>query len=104
MYAEDCRFDYGSVGFGQVKNAIIFRRCSFRETVLSGDLSNVVFDDCDLEMTEFEATRANGCDLTESRLIDARGLLTLRGARIYAEQAASVAKQIATEAGLTVID
>lgn len=103
VYAEDCRFDYATLRFEQVKNAVVFRRCSFKETVLAGDLSNVVFDDCELAETEFEATRAVGCDLTESRLIGVRGLLTLRGARIDADQASSLASQIASEAGLTVV-
>lgn len=103
VYAEDCRFDYATLRFDQVKNAVVFRRCSFRETVLAGDLSNVVFDDCELAETEFEATRAVGCDLTESRLIGVRGLLTLRGAKIGADQASSLASQIALEAGLTIV-
>jgi uncharacterized protein YjbI with pentapeptide repeats len=103
VYAEDCRFDYATLRFDQVKNAVVFRRCSFRETVLAGDLSNVVFDDCELTETEFEATRAVGCDLTESRLIGVRGLLTLRGARLSADQASSLASQIASEAGLTIV-
>lgn len=103
VYAEDCRFDYATLRFDQVKNAVVFRRCSFRETVLAGDLSNVVFDDCELVETEFEATRAGGCDLTESRLTGVRGLLTLRGARIGADQASSLAGQIVSEAGLTVV-
>jgi uncharacterized protein YjbI with pentapeptide repeats len=103
VYAEDCRFDFGTLRFEHVKNAVVFRRCSFREAVFAGDLSNVVFDDCELIETEFEATRAVGCDLTASRLVGVRGLLTLRGARIEAGQAGSLAGQIATEAGLTVV-
>lgn len=102
VFAEDCRFDYSTLRFEQVKNAVIFRRCSFKESVLAGDLSNVVFDDCQFDETEFEATRAAGCDLTESRLVGVRGLLTLRGARITTDQASFLATQIASEAGLTV--
>lgn len=103
VYFEDCRLDFGSIGFGRVKNAVIFRRCSFREAVISGDLSNVVFDDSDLASAEFEARRADGCDVTTSRLAGARGLLTLRGARITGGQAGSIAAQIAREAGLVVV-
>ncbi|SDE01691.1 pentapeptide repeat-containing protein [Actinokineospora iranica] len=103
VYAEECRFDYATFRFEQVKGAVVFRGCSFRESVLTGDLSNVVFDNCELTGTEFEATRAAGCDLTESRLTGIRGLLTLRGARINDDQASVLAGQIASEAGLTVI-
>jgi len=102
IYAEDCRFDYATFRIDQVKNALIFRRCSFREAVFVGDLSNVVFDECEMPQVEFEATRAGGCDLTTSRLSDVSGLLTLRGARIEAVQASFLGAQFAKEAGLTV--
>ncbi|WP_253840532.1 pentapeptide repeat-containing protein [Actinokineospora globicatena] len=103
FYAEECRFDYATIRFDKVKNAAIFRRCSFRESVLAGDLSNVVFDDCELIETEFDAARATGCDLTGSRLVGVRGLLALRGARIYSDQASALAGQLAAEAGLIVV-
>lgn len=103
LYAEDCRFDYAAIRFERVKNAVVFRRCSFRETAISGDLSNVVFDDCEMDQVEFDATRAGGCDFTSSRLIGVRGLLTLRGARIDADQAGTLGTQFASEAGLTVV-
>ncbi|GAA2966876.1 pentapeptide repeat-containing protein [Actinokineospora diospyrosa] len=103
VYARDCRFDYATLRFGDVKNTVVFQRCSFRESLLAGDLSNVVFDECDLIDTDFEATRATGCDLTESRVTGVRGLLSMRGARIYADQANALASQLAAEAGLNVI-
>ncbi|MGZ3142342.1 pentapeptide repeat-containing protein [Lentzea chajnantorensis] len=102
IYAEDCRFDYATIKIDQVKNAVVFRRCSFREAVFVGDLSNVVFDECEMPQVEFEATRASGCDLTTSRLGDISGLLTLRGAKIEAVQAGFLGAQFAKEAGLTV--
>ncbi|HEX6345055.1 pentapeptide repeat-containing protein [Umezawaea sp.] len=102
IYAEDCRFDYATFGIDQVKNAVVFRRCSFREAVFVGDLSNVVFDECEMSQVEFEATRASGCDLTTSRISDVSGLLTLRGAKIEAFQASFLGAQFAKEAGLTV--
>ena len=102
LYAEDCRFDYATFRIDQVKNAVVFRRCSFREAVFVGDLSNVVFDECEMSRVEFEATRAGGCDLTTSRLDDVNGLLTLRGARIEAVQASLLGAQFAKEAGLTI--
>lgn len=102
IYAEDCRFDYATFRIDQVKNAVIFRRCSFREAVFVGDLSNVVFDECEMPQVEFEATRAGGCDLTTSRLSDVSGLLSLRGAKIEAVQASFLGAQFAKEAGLTI--
>lgn len=104
FYAEQCRFDYATIRIDKVKNAAVFSECSFRETVFVGDLSNVIFSDCDLNATEFEVSRAADCDLRSSRLTDVRGLLTLRGAKITTEQAVSVARIIATESGLSVDD
>lgn len=104
FYAEQCRFDYATIRIDKVKNAAVFSGCSFRETVFVGDLSNVVFADCELNATEFEVSRAMDCDLRSSRLTDVRGLLRLRGAKITTEQAVSVAQLIATESGLSVDD
>lgn len=104
VYAEDCQFDYGTVRVERVKHAVAFSRCSFRETLLVGDLSNVVFADCLFAGTEFEATAAAGCDLRGSTFEGAKGLLSLRGARISSEQALSAAAAIASESGLVVRD
>jgi uncharacterized protein YjbI with pentapeptide repeats len=102
LYVRDSQFDYATVRIGKVKNGAAFSGCSFRETVFIGDLSSIVFENCEFYGTEFEATRAADCDLRGSRLTDVRGLLTMRGARITNEQALSVAAAIATESGLVV--
>ena len=103
VYAEGCRFDYGTLHVERAKGVAAFRECTFREATISGDLSAAVFLDCDFAATEFGAVHAKGCDLRSSRLMGARGLLSLRGASITAEQAVSVADQLAAEAGLTVV-
>ncbi|HEY3263498.1 MAG TPA: pentapeptide repeat-containing protein [Pseudonocardiaceae bacterium] len=102
VYAEGCRFDYGSLHVARVKGRLAFRECTFREATIAGDLSDAVFLDCDFAGAEFDAGAAKGCDLRSSRLVGARGLLSLRGAMITADQAVSVADQLAAEAGLTV--
>ncbi|GAB3362488.1 hypothetical protein GCM10027360_26370 [Amycolatopsis echigonensis] len=104
VYAEDCQFDYGIIRIDRVKHAVAFSGCSFRETLLAGDLSNVVFVDCVFAGTEFEATAAAGCDLRGSTFEGVKGLLSLRGARISSEQALSAAAAIAAESGLIVRD
>jgi uncharacterized protein YjbI with pentapeptide repeats len=101
---EDCRFDYANIGLQKVKGIAVFSSCTFREATLSGDLSNIVFLDCDFIDTEFRATRATNCDLRTSRLTSARGLLTLRGATISTDQAVAISALLATEAGLVVAD
>lgn len=80
----------------------VFSGCTFREATISGDLSNVVFADCDFVETEFRVTRAAKCDLRGSRFTDARGLLSLRGAMISPDQAVAISGSIAREAGLIV--
>lgn len=102
FYAQDCRLDYATVEMGRVKGLAVFQGCSLREAVISGDLSSVLFLDCDLTGAEFAARRAEGCDLRGSRLDGVRGLVSLRGARIHAEQVVSVAEVLAAETGLVI--
>lgn len=104
VYAQDCQFDYGIIRIERVKHAAVFSGCSFRETLLAGDLSNVLFVDCSFIGTEFEASAATGCDLRGSTFEGVKGLLSLRGARITSEQALSAATTIAAESGFVVRD
>lgn len=103
LYVEDCRFDYATIEITKVRGQAIFHRCSFREARLIGDLSDVLFSDCDFTGTDFAATRAEHCDLPDSNLVGAHGLSTLRGARITQDQAISIADVLATEVGLIVV-
>lgn len=103
LYVENARFDYASVTVERAKGLTVFSGCSFRETVFSGDLSRLSFVDCEFSGTEFAAISAVDCDLRGSRLSGVRGLLTLRGAKITAEQAVSVAGILAAESGLSVV-
>jgi uncharacterized protein YjbI with pentapeptide repeats len=102
LFVEDCRMDYALVRIDRSKGAVVFHRCSFREATIQGDLSRVAFVDCDFGGAEFQVQRAEGCDLSDSQLAGAQGLLTLRGAEITRDQAVSVADVLATEAGLVV--
>jgi hypothetical protein len=104
LVVEDCRLDYAVVHLEKVKGGARFSGCSFREATIGGDLSGVSFSDCDFVDTEFRAVRAARCDLRGSRIDSARGLLSLRGAMISAEQAVSASIVIAAEAGLVVGD
>jgi uncharacterized protein YjbI with pentapeptide repeats len=98
----DCRLDYATIHVETVKGVAVFSGCSFREATISGDLSNTVFQDCDFVGTEFRVRRAAKCELRTSRLAEARGLLTLKGATISMEQAVAMSAVIAAEAGLIV--
>ena len=104
LYVEGCRFDHATLRITQVKGRVAFRECTFRDATIFGELTDVVFLDCDFAGTEFDAVSAVDCDLRSSRLVGARGLLTLRGALISADQAVSVADQLAAEAGLRITE
>jgi uncharacterized protein YjbI with pentapeptide repeats len=94
--------DYARIDVEQRRGLIVFNRCTFVEAVLDGDLSDVVFVECEFRGAEFRARRANGCDMTRSRLAGASGLLTLAGAVITEEQAVTLSGQLAAEAGLVI--
>lgn len=106
-FAEDvlisgCRWDSGGLFIRRAKGSIVFRDCTFAGTTLRGDLSGFVFDACDLAGAEFGADAARKCDLRTSKLSGARGLTTLRGALITADQALSLADVFAAELGFTI--
>lgn len=99
LLVEGCRWDHGGIFVTRTRGAVVFRECTFAGTTLRGDLSRVRFDSCDLAGAEFNANAAAGCDLRSSRLAGARGLLTLKGARIGTDQLIDVAGLLAVEAG-----
>ncbi|HEX4723951.1 MAG TPA: pentapeptide repeat-containing protein [Pseudonocardiaceae bacterium] len=103
LYFGDCKLDYAGIEITKVKGLTVFEGCSFRDARLFGDLSDTVFVDCDFAGADFAAQRAERCELPGSRLVGARGLLTLRGARLTRDQAISVADVLATEAGLVIV-
>ena len=104
VYVSGCRFDQATLRIERVRGLVVFDGCVFTDAVVGGDLSSVVFTDCGFDEAEFAATRAAGCDLRSSRLAGARGLLTLRGARITGDQSVAIAARLAAESGFLVED
>ena len=102
LYIEDSRLDYATIRIERVRGVAVFSGCTFRDAVLAGDLSRVVLVGCDFDGAEFAATAADGCDLRSSELAGARGLLTLRGARVTAEQTVAMALRLASEVGMRI--
>ena len=102
VYVEGGRFDSATLRISRVRGLVVFDGCTFSEAMIGGDLSAVVFTGCAFDGAEFAATAAQGCDLRESRLAGARGLATLRGARVTADQTVTIAPRLAAELGLTV--
>jgi len=104
LYFEDCRLDYARLEVENRRGIIVFHRCTFTEAVLGGDLSGIVFSECEFSGAEFRARRAAGCDLTGSRLVGSSGLMTLAGALITDDQAMALSAQLATEVGLVIAE
>ena len=102
LYVEGGRFDSATLRISRVRGLVVFDGCTFSEAMIGGDLSAVVFTGCSFDRAEFAATAAEGCDLRGCRLGAARGFLTLRGARVTADQTLAFAPRLAAEAGLTV--
>ncbi len=99
LVIQGCRWDHGGIFLGRTKGTVVFKDCSFAGTTLRGDFSRVLFEGCDLAGAELGVSAAAGCDLRTSRLSGARGLLTLKGARITPGQAIEIADLLAAEAG-----
>ena len=104
VYLSDCRFDAATLRISRVRGLVVFDGCTFTDAAVAGDLSSVVFTRCTFDGAEFAATAAEGCDLRDCTLGAARGLLTLRGARVTTDQAVAFAPRLASEAGFTVED
>ncbi|HEV2087586.1 MAG TPA: hypothetical protein VGR21_04675 [Cryptosporangiaceae bacterium] len=104
LLVQDCRWEFGALYLHRARGAVVFRDCTFTGSTLRGDLSGVVFDGCELAGAELAVSAAQGCDLRTSRLDGARGLTTLRGARITTDQAVGIADLIATEVGFQLDD
>jgi uncharacterized protein YjbI with pentapeptide repeats len=102
VYVEGGRFDSSTLRISKVRGLVVFDGCTFTDAMVGGDLSAVVFTGCTFENAEFAATSADGCDLRGSGLGGARGLATLRGARVTTEQTVTIAPRLAAELGLTV--
>jgi uncharacterized protein YjbI with pentapeptide repeats len=102
VYVEGGRFDAATIRITRVRGLVVFDSCTFTDAVVGGDLSAVVFARCTFDGAEFAATAADGCDLRGSQLGAARGFVTLRGARVTADQTVAVAPRLAAETGLVV--
>lgn len=102
VYAVDTRFDMATLRLDRGRAWTVFERCSFKDAVVMGSLDQVIFRDCDLSGVEFDASSAKRADVRGSRLDHVRGLMTLRGATLDADQVREVAEHLALDAGFIV--
>ncbi|MBX6388399.1 MAG: pentapeptide repeat-containing protein [Frankia sp.] len=100
----DCRLDFASMAVARTAGRVYFEGCTFRNASLAGRLDGFIFAGSKLDGVSFDASSAVGCDLQDARLYGARGLLTLRGARISKEQLADMAVDVMGELGIEVCD
>jgi uncharacterized protein YjbI with pentapeptide repeats len=97
-----CRLDYCALATRRVDGTVFFQNCTLSDASLAGRLDGFIFRDCNLSGMQFDALSAAGCDLRDSLISGAKGFVTLRGARISADQLTSAAAAIASDVGLEV--
>ncbi len=97
-----CRFDFSVWECRRSAGIVLFENCTFRDASFSGQLDGFVFRNCNFEGIHFDASSAVGSDLRDSRLQGMRGLITLRGAQISADQLTEVGEILAAEIGITI--
>jgi uncharacterized protein YjbI with pentapeptide repeats len=97
-----CRLDFATLESARTAGRVYFEDCTFRDASLLGRLDGFTFARCRLDGLTFEAVSADDCDLQDAQLGGARGLVTLRGARISRDQVADVAVDVLDELGILV--
>ncbi|MBV2363873.1 pentapeptide repeat-containing protein [Streptomonospora nanhaiensis] len=96
----DCVFDYAHLTWLRSVSGVAFTGCRFTETVFeSCDLSGVAMDGCRLAGVQFDGTRVDGCDLRGSSVEDVVGVLSMRKARIDADQIPNLMASVMAELG-----
>ncbi|MEW1723700.1 pentapeptide repeat-containing protein [Streptomyces sp. NPDC093109] len=99
---ENCKLDYGALIRVRAAGAVIFSKCSLRETTLTGtDLSAALLDGCDLRLTEFGSGKYRGLDLRGNDLSRLRGIASLKQVTIDRTQAPQLAEALAVELDVT---
>lgn len=100
VYVADCRADFAAISINTAKGPVVFERCRFAEATFLGDFSRTIFIDCTFPGADFtRVSNARGCDFRRSELSGVRGLMSLKGSLITADQAVHIAGELAVAAG-----
>jgi uncharacterized protein YjbI with pentapeptide repeats len=100
---EDCRLDYASFRQVDVVGPVAFVNCTLTEaSVVGGRWRSVAMDSCRLGGIEFDGCDLRGADLRGNPLDGVRGVGSLRGVTIAAEQVEQLAAALVVDLGITV--
>jgi uncharacterized protein YjbI with pentapeptide repeats len=92
---DHCKLDYATLTGLRAKGPMIFTGTVLREAQFSRcDLDAVLFDGCDLALTEFDLGSYKGCDLRGNELSTVRGVTNLRGVRLERAQTFQLAEAL----------
>ena len=104
VFFKDTKLDLGNFRFSKLKN-VIFEDCVLSEADFSGvEFNNTKFINCELDGADFSNTKITKLDLRTSRLLNIKGISSLKGATISPTQLIVIAPQLAVEIGLVVQD
>ncbi|MFF3750963.1 pentapeptide repeat-containing protein [Streptomyces sp. NPDC002018] len=102
VFFENCKFDYTTFERMRAAGPVIFSKCSLREAAFtSADLGGVLFDGCDLRLTEFDGGKYRGCDLRGNDLSRVRGISALKQIVVDRSQTLQLAEALADELDIT---
>ncbi|MGC4940704.1 pentapeptide repeat-containing protein [Kribbella sp. DT2] len=100
---EDCRLDYASFRQVDVVGPVTFVNCTLTEaSVVGGRWRTVAVESCRLEGMEFDGCDLRGADLRGNLLSGVRGVESLRGVTVAAEQVDQLAAALVADLGITV--
>lgn len=92
---ENCRLDYATFHGVRATGPVAFVNCTLTEASLSNcRLNDVVFDQCRLAGTEFDSCDLRGADLRGNPLDSIRGIASLRGVKVTADQLTDLARAL----------
>jgi len=97
-----CKLDYATFEEIRAAGPVLFVRCSLPEAEFTGcDLSDSLFDDCNMRLTSFGSGTYRGCDLRGNDLSELSSTSNLKNVIIDRSQTMQLAKALAAELNLT---
>ena len=98
----NCKLDYSSFSQVRAPGPVIFSRCTLREADFeSCHFPQMLFDECDLALTNFGSGSYKGCDLRGNDLSSVRGIHNLKAIVIDRHQLLQLAEAMAAELDVT---
>lgn len=102
---ENCRLDYATFRSVRTTGPVAFVNCTFTEASLTACRWNeVVFDSCRLTSLELDGCDLHGADFRGNSLDSIRGLTSLQGTTITADQLSDLSQALIADLDLQISD